>query len=349
MLTYWLMYLVPSIITLYVGSKTQIKLIPWVFIGFIFIILVGLRYEVGGDWGNYLRNYQDMQGLSLVEILRYGDPGHQFFTWLSQRWNLGIYGINVLYGTIFIIGLVKFSRQMTYPWLALTVAIPYLIIVVAMGYSRQGVAIGLFLLAIVYLQEGKFKTYVLLILIAALFHKTALVLLPLGVFIYGKGGMIFRILMIIPVAYGAWDMLLADAQQNLWKNYVEAQMQSEGAKIRVAMNLIPSLLLLIYRKEWKKSFDDYQFWFWIALGSIISIALVGFASTAVDRVALYFIPIQLVVFARLPYLARKNISPSVTKILVVIMYSLVFFVWLNYATHAKYWLPYQNFLFQGLY
>ena len=107
------MYLVPSIITLYVGSKTQIKLIPWVFIGFIFIILVGLRYEVGGDWGNYLRNYQDMQGLSLVEILRYGDPGHQFFTWLSQRWNLGIYGINVLYGTIFIIGLVKFSRQMT--------------------------------------------------------------------------------------------------------------------------------------------------------------------------------------------------------------------------------------------
>jgi len=125
-------------------------------------------------------------------------------------------------------------------------------------------------------------------------------------------------------------------------------MQSDGAKIRVAMNLFPSLLLLMYRKEWKRSFDDYSFWFWIALGSIIFVFLVSAASTAVDRVALYFIPIQLVVFARLPYLVRKQVSPSATKALIVLMYTLVLFVWLTFATHSTYWIPYQNILFEGL-
>jgi hypothetical protein len=142
--------------------------------------------------------------------------------------------------------------------------------------------------------------------------------------------------------------LLADQQEHLWKNYVEEQMQSDGAKIRVAMNLFPSLLFFMYRKEWKRSFDDYTFWSWIALGSVVSVFLVSAASTAVDRVALYFIPIQLVVFARLPYLARKQIAPSVTKVLIVLMYALVLFVWLGYATHAQYWLPYQNLLLRGL-
>ena len=126
-------------------------------------------------------------------------------------------------------------------------------------------------------------------------------------------------------------------------------MKSDGAKIRVAMNLIPSLLLLKYRKEWKKYYNDYRFWFWIALGSIISVGLVSTASTAVDRIALYFIPIQLVVFSRLPYLAKKQVSPVVMKVLIVIGYAVVLFVWMNFATHSKYWIPYQNLLLQGFF
>lgn len=347
MLTYWLIYFIPASMTLLLGRSRQSSLIPWVIIGFLFMFIIGFRYEVGGDWFNYVGHYDYMLGMTLSDALNEGDPAHQLLNWLMYRWDLGVYGTNVIYGTIFIIGLVIFSRTQTYPWLSMLVAVPYLIIVVAMGYSRQGVAIGLFLLAITYLQKGKFKTYIVLIVLAALFHKTAIILLPLGIFLYGKGK-ILRILMLLPIAYGAWDLLLAEQQEHLWNVYVEDQMQSDGAKIRVVMNLIPSLLLFKYRKEWKKSYDDYPFWFWIALGSIISVGLVSFASTAVDRMALYFIPIQLVVFARLPYLARKLMSPLITKILVVLGYTLVLFVWLNFATHSQYWVPYQNIIFENV-
>ena len=154
--------------------------------------------------------------------------------------------------------------------------------------------------------------------------------------------------MVIPIAYGAWDLLLADSQANLWKNYVELQMQSEGAKIRVLMNFLPAILLLIYRKEWKQSYSDYSFWIWIALGSIMSLFLVSYATTAVDRIALYFIPLQLVVFSRLPYLARKQLSPEYIKVLIILLYAAVLFVWLFFAGHSHCWIPYKNILFGGL-
>ena len=37
-----------------------------------------------------------------------------------------------------------FVRRQPMPWLGLLVAIPYLVIVVGMGYSRQAIALGLF-------------------------------------------------------------------------------------------------------------------------------------------------------------------------------------------------------------
>lgn len=347
MFIYWIIYIFPVVLALFMKSIKQKSWLPWILVGIFYIIVIGLRHKVGLDWSNYMVHYDAMYGLSLKDALKDGDPGHQFLNWISYKWDLGVYGVNIVYGIVFTIGLMKFSRKQPYPWLGIVVAVPYLLIVVAMGYSRQGVAIGLFLLAVSYLDEGKFKTYIMLILMASLFHKTALLLLPLGIFLYGKG-LWLRVLMIIPIAYGSWDLLLADKQEHLWKSYVDAQMQSAGAKIRVMMNLVPALLLLLYRKQWKRDFKDYSFWFWIAIGSIISIFFVSAASTAVDRVALYFIPLQIVVYARLPYLARKSMSPPLLKTMIIIGYALVLFVWLNFAVYSHGWQPYQNLLWLDL-
>lgn len=349
MLTYWLMFLLPASMALFARQSRKSNFMPFLFIGLFFALLIGLRYQVGGDWGSYLRHYDRVVGVPFSEVLRNAkDPAHQLLNWFMARWDFGVYGVNIIYGTVFMIGLVKFSRDQLYPWIAMTVAVPYMVIVVSMGYSRQGMALGLFMLAITYLSKENLKMYVVFILIATLFHKTAIILLPLGIFLYGKG-IILRLLMIIPMIYGAWDLLLADAQSNLIYQYIDRNMQSAGAKIRVIMNLIPSLLFLMYRKKWKKSFNDYTFWFWVAIGSIVTMALVGVASTAVDRMALYFIPIQLAVYARLPYLARNQVSPAIMKVMIVVGYAAVLFVWLNYAAHAYAWVPYSNILFIDLF
>jgi hypothetical protein len=50
---------------------------------------------------------------------------------------------------------VSFCRTQPRPWLALTLAFPYLVVVVAMGYTRQGVAIGLEMLALLALERDR--------------------------------------------------------------------------------------------------------------------------------------------------------------------------------------------------
>lgn len=103
MLAYWLMYLIPVSMALFIGRKQQAKLMPWVLIGLLFIILIGLRYDVGGDGSNYMLHYDNMYGLSLKDAVSYSDPGHQFLNWLSYRWDWGVYGTNVVYGIIFMV------------------------------------------------------------------------------------------------------------------------------------------------------------------------------------------------------------------------------------------------------
>ena len=69
--------------------------------------------------------------------------------------------------------------------------------------------------------------------------------------------------------------------------------------------------------------------------------MVSPSSTAVDRVALYFIPVPMYVFSRLPDALWRGRHRLAVRGGVVAYYGLVMFVWLNFATHSKYWVPYQ--------
>ena len=117
--------------------------------------------------------------------------------------------------------------------------------------------------------------------------------------------------------------------------------QSQGGLIRVLMNVVPAVLLVIFRKELVPDSAERKLWLWMAALAIACLPLVPLASTAVDRVALYFIPIQLFVFARIQLLADAVQTRTLLVVSVVGYYAAVLFVWLQFAVHAQYWLPYQ--------
>lgn len=320
------------------------KLAPWIFTGILFTLFIGLREHVGGDWNNYLGHFNSIHYYSFDQILRRSDPGYYGINWLFYDWGYEIYAVNMVCGAIFTVGLIVLSRQQPNPWLAFIVAIPYLIVVVAMGYTRQAVAIGFVFWAIAALRDNQFTKFLVLVALAATFHKSAVLMIGLGLFLQGNGKFI-RFLAVAAIGFGIWSAFLAQYQDKLWENYVAVKMQSQGAFIRVAMNFVPAALFLIFRKKWKRTYQDYTFWLMIALGSVASIFVVGLAPTAIDRVSLYFTPIQIVVFARLPQLLKDRFPVQTSTWAIVLFYLLVLFVWLNYATHARYWLPYNNLLF----
>lgn len=346
MTLYFVMFLIPAIIMLTCGQLANKKFI-WYMAGFLFTIIIGFRHIVGGDWWNYLGNYENIKYSSFLEVITGEDPGYYLINYLMHELNFGIYGVNFICASIFVYGFLRFARSEYNPWMVLTVAVPYTITVVSMGYTRQAVALGLVLWAMVILKEKNLLKFVLLILFATAFHKSAVVMIGLG-FLTQSGGKVLKSIAVLFIGIGIWQIFLSQYQDALWTNYVEAQMQSEGAKIRTFMNFIPAFLLILFRKRWNEVFDDFKFWFVIAILSILSFIFVGMASTAIDRMALYLIPIQFVVFSRLTILMNNIVDGKFINLAIALYYGLVLFVWLNFAGYSYAWIPYQNILFLDL-
>ena len=66
---------------------------------------------MGGDWFNYFRNLDDVAGAMLDEVFLMSDPGYQFLNWLSLEMDWDIFGVNLMAGGIFAIGLIVLLPQ----------------------------------------------------------------------------------------------------------------------------------------------------------------------------------------------------------------------------------------------
>ena len=309
----------------------------------LLLLLVGWRHHVGGDWGNYLPTIDAALQLSFAEgIAQSGDTAYNALTWLSAHAGAGIYGVNLVCALVFAYGLMVFCQNSPRPWLSLTVAVPYLVIVVAMGYTRQGVAIGLVMLALVALDKGSMAKFLAWVLVAALFHKTALILIPMAIFSGRKNwvalaGVMLTVMLLL-------FLLVAEYVDYLVAGYITDQYASSGAAIRIAMNAVPAVVFLLFRQRFDLTDAQRIFWTWMSFGGVAFIGLLAISpsSTAVDRVALYWIPLQLYVWSRWPAAMARNHNAQLHWVAGVLLYSLVVqFVWLFYADHSHLWVPYQ--------
>jgi hypothetical protein len=356
---YWLMFLLPAF-----GALAQPRVSattmsvrrafglsgPWLLVVLALTLLIGYRFEVGGDWGNYLRNLEMMEYLGLGEALDRGDPGYRLLEWISLKLGWGVYGVNLIGGAIFAFGLAVFCRNLPRPWLALAVAVPYLVTVVGMGYTRQGVAIGVGMLALVALEKRSLRTFVVLVFLAASFHKSAVLLLPIAALAATRNRVWTAVAVAAMTVLGYW-LFLDDSVETLYASYIEAEYESQGAKIRLLMNALPSLVLLLWRKRFQMTLDQMRLWQWFAIISLGLLALVFLTpySTAIDRIALYMLPLQLVVFAYVPEVfgGRRTARNGPFVIAVLAYYAAVLFVWLNYADHSHLWKPYRFYPFEA--
>lgn len=341
MLIYWVLFLIPMMALLIPSQFSPgVQKGAWWVAGIFFTIIVGWRHEVGCDWGSYDQMFHTFARLPIKYALTNRDPGYDGMGWVIAQMGGDVHGLNMICAIIQISGLFIFARAQPKPWLALLVAVPYLVIVVAMGYTRQGVALGCVMIGLVNLSRGRVAKYVVWILIGALFHKTAVMLLPMAALAASRRR-IWTVVWVAVTTVTGVLLLLSDDTDRLWHNYITSNQQSQGALVRVAMNVLPSVILLVFRNRMGITGNERKLWLWMAIFSLACIPLVSSASTAVDRVALYFIPIQLFVFPRIQRLA-ESAAGRTTLVLGTMAYcATVLFVWLNYGSYTRCWIPYQ--------
>jgi hypothetical protein len=306
----------------------------------LIIVMIGLRYKVGADWDEYSTIYLRTGPLELPEALKLGDPAYQLLNWVCYQAGLGIWAVNLICAAIFGWGLYRFCQVQSLPWVAAAVAIPYMVIVFAMAYTRQGVALGILLAGLSkQIRGASILNFAFYTLIAAAFHKTAVMMFPI-IAITSRGSNIVNFFIIFFFSILLYDSFLGNSMDSFIQNYLGTKYASQGALIRIAMTSAAAGILLTNKQ--KLQFDSFEWKTWrnFSLCSLGTLACYPFfsSSTALDRVSLYLMPLQLAVFSRLGATSRNK---TVTVLVILVYMAMVEGVWLLFAEHSRYWIPYR--------
>tara|TARA_A100001035_G_C27768798_1_gene495155 strand:+ start:657 stop:1718 length:1062 start_codon:yes stop_codon:yes gene_type:complete len=314
-------------------------------------LLIGLRYQVGCDWDQYEMIFGLFRD-GFSESWNKVEPSFALINSIFSKFEFGIYFVNLFCAVLFSYCLIKFCKSLPRPWLGLCVAYPYLIMVVAMGYTRQSVSIALSLLAFLALEKGQFYKSIFYILLGITFHRSGAFFLFAPLLYTFQNASRFNnflklIIMIILGYYFIDNFVLY--QLDVYRiGYLSANLSSSGSLIRIILCVIPSLIFIFNLNKFKISKIYKNIFIVMTLLSIISLVALRFSpsSTAIDRLALNILPIQIFVASYIPDLGIFNLDKFTWKFLIILSVFIILSVWLIFATHAFCWIPYRNIIYQ---
>ena len=328
----------------------------YLLFGLIFLIFfIGLRDEIGGDWDVYLRNYYragtDEPTLIQFVISGYkGDIIYRALEAISYAFQGKLYFINMVSSILFIYALSIFSRPLDNRFLFFTLSFPYLISIVAMGYSRQSIALAFLLIAYHFLTKNKTLKMFFSSTIAVLLHRASSLFLPLIFYIrFVRQKYIFVLIMMLFILLG---YTYAEQINLLMRNYSSNFVKSNGVILRTFILASSGVVYFLIRNKFYKSYGGLRRAFF-DLSSVASILLflaalfLPLLSTAIDRAAIFFVPFGIFIFSSFAYFFNISSGVRILIILPLIIGAFLYSVlWAEFSPFSEYWNPYNNILFQ---
>ena len=315
-------------------------------------IYIGLRDNVGGDWGTYYENYFinkndiDFDEFISIYILK-KDFLFEFFNFLSNKINKSYYLVNFFFAIIFSYCLVIFSFNFKRPFFALLISSSYLIPVVSMGYHRQALALAFFLIAIIQLEKNNYIKFYFIIIISILFHYTAVFLFLFGLLAMKKIQLKWIIFFSMIIILFTYFIIGPYAINSLFRHYIFSGYSSLGALPRVLISFLPALIYFYFRNNFNfnnpslvKSFSL------ISLGLLALLIIFSNATTFVDRLALYLIPFQIIIYDKfIDIFEEQKKSNLIIFYLISLFYLLTLIIWAYFGNNSLWWHPYKNIIF----
>ena len=172
-----LLMLTATVYTFFYYADYKFKNIGMFYIAIIFIFFSGLRGNVGTDYLAYSYHFSSVCNAG-GDIDRYSDFGFYYFLSLFCDFNFEffVFSLSLISLAIFFITLVKLSVAPIWAYFT-----SFLLYIPFFGYNgfRQGIALSFFQLSILLLLDRKVRSYIYLF-VGGLFHKSALMLLPIS-------------------------------------------------------------------------------------------------------------------------------------------------------------------------
>jgi hypothetical protein len=348
MLPYWLLFAFFAVASLFARERSDrdaprsVLIIAWL----ILALMIGLRWEVGPDWAGYINSWEIAGYKSVDGYLRAvpADPVFYMLMYGFRQFGASFWLFNLVVAGIFATGLMAFARKQANPWLAIAIAVPYLVIVVAMSGVRQATAIGFVFLALLAFQRREGRKFLVWMALAASCHASAILVLPLAGLSFARNR--FQSIVLMLIAALAAYYLLSPTFSIYSERYFSKVVQSSGTLFRIGMSIVPALIYLFFSKRFPEMPHERSLWrnFSIAALLTLPLYLIVPSSTALDRLVLYLFPLQIRVLSWVPSIARGAKGLMTFAILAYLAAQV--FVFLSYAVNRDAYLPYRTIFSQ---
>lgn len=316
---------------------------------FIYLTLfLGYRYQIGVDWFTYELIFLDNVRAPLLDALGQGDSAYSLISWLVGRAGGQIWHVNLICAALFSLGLVTFCRMQPRPGLALLVALPTLIIITAMGYTRQSVSVGCIMLACYNFRGSIDWRWLGWLCVGLLFHKSTLLIFPAFV-LAGSRNRWVSIVVGGSVLVSAFVLVVARGLGETLALYLEGDIDSSGALPRILVGVAGGAAFFLIKDRAnifgarEKLFRNMSIMMIVMLPLYFMIP----SRTIIDRIGILLVPFQSMAYAGLAesLWRRKPIYETVYTVGIIAMYGALLGIWLLFATFADYWIPYSNVWF----
>jgi hypothetical protein len=227
------------------------------------VLVAGMRDRtVGTDTGSYVRYFNDMRTFADVVVTsgKMWEYGFWLLTWLlhfiSDQYVVYLFAIALIVVGCYQWSIVAYSEN---------IGISFFVFI-TMGFytfffngARQGIACAIYALAIGPLLERNFKKYLAYVLLAFLFHKSAIILLPVY-FVFGRANTLKANMLILltgcMVAYFFQQIVEVGAQFDArYEGYATAG--EGGGYYTVAFVCALCLFFLLFRRSVRVDKDRY--------------------------------------------------------------------------------------------
>lgn len=300
-----------------------------ILIPFVYALFIGLRGKyVGVDTETYCEHFYTfgMWGCDFVE------PGFDWINRVLYGWG---YNANAFFLanasiTLFFIYLAlnKLDKK-EYTYTAFCMYM--LTFTFLVNGMRQGIACGIFVYAYQYIEGRKPVHYTLLLLLASLFHASALFLIPLyflqkkhlpqsvyvGLFIFSFIGLFVDISSYIPaIELGARD----------YSRYIENANKIQASSLGFIITTILNILLLMLMLK-NRIHERYSLLFNLVFLSFL-LKNFGYSLPIIGRVAIYF---TWFIYFLYPILLSRKSKPLFNNMYLtrIVIVGIIIAVWLN--------------------
>ena len=193
---------------------------------------------------------------------------------------------------------------------------------------RQCLAVALFCYSMQYIQQRHLLKYLLCIGIAALFHMTALILVPMYWILRVHWNYRVRLLIILGVIFSG-NIIMRIIESSPYAIYLKFESFSQSASFVNYLYLLLGMIIFILEKRLMRGYEDRQLFLNLNYCSLLLFILFFiFANTpltmVVVRLEYYFIFFYAIIFVRIMFDIRKHILRMLTYVIVCLFLSFMF-------------------------